>query len=216
MSTALAVGLAARGGAADGARTDTGVTADGAADRSLPAPAVGLLGLGRVGAGLVAVASGAEHLRHAGGAAWGVTLVTLGVVVGVRGLLGVRRRRTPGPREAALLGGAGAAWAAVATSGAMPGGVPHVADGADAALVALLLGSAAVAAAGVRSGRPASRGRPVLRLAGWAGGAVVVAAITAGGLASTEAGRHAVPHGDHGLQTRPPVSDVPASGHPGH
>lgn len=201
------------------------------APREAPAPALppahlGLLGLGGAGAGLVAVALGADHLRH-GGVAVAVALVALGAVVGGHGLLRLRTHRPASRREAVAPAIAGAAWAALAASGAVPAadGVAVGRPAADAALVALLLLLAVTAAAGARTpvALPADAAprhvarHPVARLAGWAGGAVLVAAITATGLAATEAGRHAVDHGGHTTPAGGAGPDVlRSSSHAGH
>nr|WP_297423717.1 hypothetical protein [uncultured Actinotalea sp.] len=203
------------------------------------APAhLGLLGLGSAGAGLVAVALGAGHLRHADGASWGALLVALGAAVGAYGLQRLRRPRPVTRAEAVVPALVGAAWAAVATSGRVPtDGVPGSGAGADAALVALLLLLAGAAAVGVRAGRrgpteaartgprPSARAWSV-RLAGWAAGALLVAALTASGLTATEAGDHAVDHGGHGTPAQdagtgvgtglPPRVPGPPSGHGDH
>lgn len=196
---------------------------------TLPPAHLGLLGLGGAGAGLVAVALGADHLRH-GGVAVAVALVTLGAVVGGHGLLRLRTHRPAGRREAVASAVAGATWATLTASGAVPAadGVAVGRPAADAALVALLLLLAVTAAAGARTpvapvALPADAAprrvarHPVARLVAWASGAVLVAAITATGLAATEAGRHAVDHGGHTTPAGGAVPDVLRStGHADH
>lgn len=202
---------------------------------TVPPAHLALLGLGAVGAALVGIALGAQHLRHDGGSVLGAPLVSLGAAVGLRGLLRLHRRDPASRREAVALAVAGAAWAAAATAGPVPvaGGAPAGATTADAALVALLLLAAGAAAAAVRvgahgapTGRPAARLphprgatrglRPTAGLVGWAASALLVASLTATGLAATEAGRHAVDHGTH--STAPgstPRGAVPGT-HSGH
>lgn len=203
-----------------------------------PPAHLALLGLGAVGAALVGIALGAEHLRHDGGAVLGVPLVALGAAVGLRGLLRLRRRDPASRREAVALAIVGAVWATATTAGPLTGddGAPPARTAADAALVALLLLTAGATAAAVRAGaspwvapagdsaarRPHAAGVPPVlrgtaRLAGWAASALVVATLTATGLAGTEAGRHAVDHGSHA--TTPgstPPGAVPPGGHTGH
>ncbi|WP_034223477.1 hypothetical protein, partial [Actinotalea ferrariae] len=79
----------------DAVRRGPGLQATGRGP-GLPHVAVGVLALARAGAGLVAVALGAEHLRHPDGLAWGAGLAAAGFAVGLHGLLDLRRRRAAG------------------------------------------------------------------------------------------------------------------------
>jgi hypothetical protein len=206
---------------------------------SLAPTHVALAGLGAVGAGLVAVALGAEHLRRGGGAVPGVLLLALGAAVGMRAVVRMRRRGTTGRGEAVALAVAGAAWVGATTAGLVrtDDGVPAAATAADAALVALLLLAAGAAAAATRGragrdrridvsarrgtaqrrgGAPATL-RAAAGAAGWTGTAVLVATLTATGLAGTDAGRHAVDHGGHGVPAGTvPTAPLPPGGHSGH
>lgn len=161
--------------------------------------------LGTLGLGLLACGIGAGHLAHH--LAVGVALTALGLVA-LGGSLSTLRGPVRAPRAtvAALL----VIGPAVLLTAPLTGTQPSTAEGA--ALV-LALGSAILLALGEHAAAtPAPRRRRTLGPLGQAGvlasGALLVAVVTVPGLAATEAGAHAVPHGSHGL----PAEEH----HPGH
>lgn len=159
--------------------------------------------LGALGFGLVANGLGAGHLEHH--PAVGVALAATGLAAVGWAVLALRGP-APAPRAAvvALL----VAGPAALVSAPLTGTVTTAAEGA--ALV-LALGSAILLALGTRAagapGRPRRLGGPG-QAAVLAVGALLVALVTVPGLAATEAGAHAVPHGSHGLPA--------GTGHAGH
>jgi len=159
--------------------------------------------LSTLGLGLLACGTGAGHLTHH--PAVGVALTGLGLVA-----LGWSLSTLRGPVRAprASVGALLVAGPAVLLTAPLTGARPTAAEGA--ALV-LALGAAILLALGERTATgPAPRRAPgPLAQAGvLAAGALLVALVTVPGLAATEAGAHAVPHGSHGL----PAEEH----HPGH
>jgi hypothetical protein len=159
--------------------------------------------LGALGFGLVASGTGAGHLEHH--LAVGVALAAAGIAAIGWAVLALRGP-APAPRAAvaALL----VTGPATLLSAPLTGTATTAAEGA--ALV-LALGAAILLALGRRAaGAPGRLHR--LGGAGQAGvlalGALLVALVTVPGLAATEAGAHAIPHGSHGLPAQP--------GHAGH
>ncbi|MGR0318632.1 hypothetical protein [Agromyces sp. ZXT2-3] len=183
-------------------------------------PMLAALGGGLVGTALAAGAGGAPQ----------VVLAGLGVAALGWGVLSLRSGRPLAPRTvlaasvaALLLAGAAVASGSVAD---VPG-LPLATACAFLAAVALSVAPAARHGRAVPAqpeasvvdrtpaGRPAhARPSPAAEarrsLAGLAIGAVLVSALATPALAATEAGRSAVPHGEHG--THP----VDAPGGPGH
>ncbi|MFC9917161.1 hypothetical protein [Agromyces binzhouensis] len=173
--------------------------------------------LAGIGGGLVLTA-----LAAGAGGAPQAALAGLGVAALGWGVLSLRASRPLAPRAVLatsvasfLAGGAAVASGALAD---VPG-LPLAAAGVFLAVVAL---SVARAARGGRADRrepeasaarttPAARaatGSESLRsLAGLAIGAVLVSALATPALAATEAGRSAVPHGEHGTRTGEAPSD---------
>lgn len=187
----------------------------------LPASTLGWAALPVAGAGLVEIALGAEHLRLS--AVWGVALVALGALQIGWSLRALAATEPPLARTVVLvLPGLAVGWLALVVLGLPPDdGSPGGLTAADAAVSGLqLLGAAALAvlvrggdrAAEVAARRTSGR-RTAVGLVGWAAAALVASAITTPGLASTDAGEHAVPHGGHGSQVE--VADE-AAGHDGH
>lgn len=161
--------------------------------------------LGALGFGLVASGTGAGHLEHH--PAVGVALAATGIAAIGWAVLALRGP-APAPRAAvaALL----VTGPATLLSAPLTGTATTAAEGA--ALV-LALGAAILLALGRRAAAPDRPGGPHrLGGAGQAGvlalGALLVALVTVPGLAATEAGAHAVPHGSHGLPAE--------TGHSGH
>lgn len=161
--------------------------------------------LGTLGLGLLACGIGAGHLAHH--LAVGVALTVLGLVALGWSLIALR-----GPARAprAAVGTLLVAGPAVLLTAPLTGTQPSAAEGA--ALV-LALGSAILLALGERAAAtPAPRPRRTPGALGQVGvlasGALLVALVTVPGLAATEAGAHAVPHGSHGLPAE--------QHHPGH
>jgi hypothetical protein len=159
--------------------------------------------LGALGFGLVANGIGAGHLEHH--LAVGVALAAVGLVAGGWALLALRGP-APAPRVAVaalLVAGPVALLSSPLTGTAT--------TAAEAAALVLALGSAILLALGARAAGAPGRRRP-LGGRGQAGvlaaGALLVALVTVPGLAATEAGAHAVPHGSHGLPAE--------TGHAGH
>lgn len=160
--------------------------------------------LGALGLGLVACGIGAGHLAHH--LAVGIALAAIGLVAVGWGVLALRG---PAPAPRAAAGAALATGPAVLLSAPLTATATTAAEGA--ALV-LALGVGILLAVGQRS---AADPRPHRRAPGGAGqagtlaaGALLVALVTVPGLAATEAGAHAVPHGSHGLPAE--------TGHAGH
>lgn len=187
----------------------------------LPASTLGWAALPVAGAGLVDIALGAEHLRHS--PVWGVALVALGALQIGWSLRALAATTPPAARTVALvLPVLAAGWLAVVVLGLGPDdGSAGGLSAADAAVAGLqLLGAAALAVlvrhgdrTAVAGGRPASGRRTAVGLVGWAAAALVASAITTPGLAATEAGVHAVPHGAHGSPVEVPGE---GAGHDGH
>ncbi|MDC7120746.1 hypothetical protein OMK64_04260 [Cellulomonas fimi] len=161
-----------------------------------------------LGVGLVLVALGAEHLRHAPVVA--VAAVALGVAELVWACAALRGP-VPLPRAALavlLVGGAG--WLVVQPATGEPLG--H----ADVAVAGLQVAAALLVAGGLRLGRDDGAGRrapagPLAQLVALVVGAGLVAVVTVPALAATDAGAHAQPHGSHGLPGLPGLG-----GHAGH
>jgi hypothetical protein len=180
--------------------------------RVVPAPvaegALALTGrtwaaLGALGFGLVASGIGAGHLEHH--LAVGVALAVTGLSAVGWAVLALR-----GPAPSPRVAGAGllVAGPAALVSSPLTG---TATTAAEAAALVLALGAAILLALGTRAaGAPGRQHR--LGGAGQAGvlalGALLVALVTVPGLAATEAGAHAVPHGSHGLPAE--------TGHAGH
>lgn len=160
--------------------------------------------LGALGLGLVACGTGAGHLAH--DLAVGAALTALGLTALGWGVVALRGP-TPAPRAAA--GAALAAGPAVLLSAPLTG---TATTAAEAAALVLALATAILLALGVRAAGTAGPHRRAPGGPAQAGvlaaGALLVALVTVPGLAATEAGAHAVPHGSHGLPAE--------SGHAGH
>jgi hypothetical protein len=140
-----------------------------------------------LGLGLLAAALGAEHV--AAHPLVGVPLVALAAAALTWSVLALR-----GP----VPGVAGTVAALLVTGPAvllspLPAGL------AEAAGATLALGAAITLALGVRLGHARHAPRPWGQLGALALAALLVATITVPGLAATEAGARAVPHGSHGL-----------------
>ncbi|WP_282946179.1 hypothetical protein [Cellulomonas endometrii] len=160
-------------------------------------------GLGALGLGLVTEGVAAGHLaRHPGA---GVALAAVGLAV-----LGwaVAALRGPVRGPAAAVGALLLVGPAVLLAAPLTQTRPTAAE---AAALALGLGTAIALALGRRAAT-APGPRRALGPRGQAGvlaaGALLVALVTVPGLAATEAGAHAVPHGSHGLPAE--------QGHAGH
>lgn len=160
--------------------------------------------LGTLGLGLLACGIGAGHLAHH--LAVGVALTVLGLIA-LGGSLSTLRGPVRVPR--ATVAGLLVAGPAVLLTAPLTGTQPSAAEGS--ALV-LALGAAILLALGEHAAAtPAPRPRtlgPLGQAGVLASGALLVALVTVPGLAATEAGAHAVPHGSHGL----PAEEH----HPGH
>lgn len=162
--------------------------------------------LGALGFGLVASGTGAGHLEHH--PAVGVALAAAGIAAIGWAVLALRG---PAPVPRAVVAALLVAGPATLLSAPLTGTATSAAEGA--ALV-LALGAAILLALGRRAAAAPDRPDRLHRLggAGQAGvlalGALLVALVTVPGLAATEAGAHAVPHGSHGLPAEP--------GHSGH
>lgn len=161
-----------------------------------------------LGAGLVLVALGAEHVRHAPVVAVAALVLGLAQLAWACAAL---RGAVPLPRTAlaALLAG-GAGWLVVQPTTGEPLG--H----ADAAVAGLQVAAALLVAGGLRLGRDgdAARRAPagaLVQLLALVVGAGLVAVVTVPALAATDAGAHAQPHGSHGLPDLPGLG-----GHAGH
>ncbi|QHT56632.1 hypothetical protein GXP71_11415 [Cellulomonas sp. H30R-01] len=161
-----------------------------------------------LGAGLVLVALGAEHMGHAPVVAVAAVVLGLAQLVWACAAL---RGPVPLPRAALavlLVGGAG--WLVVQPATGEPLG--H----ADVAVAGLQVGAALLVAGGLRLARDggARRRAPagaLVQLVALVVGAGLVAAVTVPALAATDAGAHAQPHGSHGLPGLPGLG-----GHAGH
>ncbi|ACQ81403.1 hypothetical protein Bcav_3159 [Beutenbergia cavernae DSM 12333] len=170
------------------------------------APAmVGWQALSALGAGLVAFACGAE-LASSSAMLAAVATLALGAGAVCSALATLATGRVVRPRTVAgLAAGSAAVWAAAyaLAPGALLVLVPSATlpGSDDAAAIALLLLTAWCSARSVRhvprGARPAGGPRT---LAALTIGALLVAAVTTAGLAATDAGELAVPHGhtDHG------------------
>ncbi|MBW0255524.1 hypothetical protein, partial [Cellulomonas sp. PS-H5] len=160
--------------------------------------------LAALGLGLVACGVGAGHLEHH---------LPVGVVLSALGLVaigwGVLALRGPAPVPRAAAGVALASGPAVLLSSPLTGTATTAAEAAALVLglavgILLALGQRAGTAPGVRRRAPGGAGQAGTLAAG----ALLVALVTVPGLAATEAGAHAVPHGSHGLPAE--------TGHAGH
>ncbi|GIG35371.1 hypothetical protein [Cellulomonas pakistanensis] len=176
--------------------------ADADAEGALQALARQWAALGALGLGLVASGVGAGHLAHH--LAVGVALAALGLTALAWGVLALRG---PAPVPRAAVGVALAAGPAVLLSAPLTASATTAAEAAALVLalaVGILLALGQRAAAGPRRRAPGGAGQAgTLAL-----GALLVALVTVPGLAATEAGAHAVPHGSHGLPAE--------TGHAGH
>lgn len=196
-------GRARPAGGTRGVPVADATAADTAAEGALALTGRTWSALGALGFGLVANGLGAGHLAHH--LAAGVALAATGLAAVGWAVLALRG---PAPAQRAAVVGLLAAGPAALASAPLTGTATTAAEGA--ALV-LALGSAILLALGTRAagapGRPHRLGGPgqaaVLTV-----GALLVALVTVPGLAATEAGAHAVPHGSHGLPAE--------TGHAGH
>lgn len=171
------------------------------------------------GAGLVELGLAAGH--RTAHPVWGAVLTTLGLGQVAWALLCLARARAvaAGPTAFALVASA-AAWSVAVAQGLVPDATAatRALTPADASLVTLQLVGALTLAALVRRERAGaavtarSTAHPRWSLVGWAFGAVFAAALTTPGLAATEAGAQAVPHGTHGAG--PSGRPEPGSGLP--
>ncbi|WP_431837495.1 hypothetical protein [Cellulomonas sp. Y8] len=198
-------GLLAAGGAA-AAGTDTAAVADtgSSGEGALQAMTRQWASLAALGLGLVACGVGAGHLEHH--LPVGVALSTLGLVAIGWGVLALRG---PAPVPRAAAGVALASGPAVLLSSPLTGTATTTAEAAALVLglavgILLALGQRAGTAPGARRRAPGGAGQAGTLAAG----ALLVALVTVPGLAATEAGAHAVPHGSHGLPAE--------TGHAGH
>jgi hypothetical protein len=155
----------------------------GGARRGAPTAVLGL--------GLIAAALGAEHL--AAHPLVGVPLVALAAASLAWAGLALRGPVPGVPAAVAVLTVAGPA---VLLSPVPIGAVPGLAE---AAAATLALGAAITLALGARLGTARRGPRPWGQIGSLALAALLVAVVTVPGLAATEAGAHAVPHGSHGL-----------------
>jgi hypothetical protein len=160
--------------------------------------------LAALGLGLVACGVGAGHLEHH--LPVGVALAALGLVTLGWGVLALRG---PAPAPRAAAGVALAAGPAVLLSAPLTG---IATTAAEAAALVLALAVGVLLGLGLRAAGAPGPHRRAPGGAGQAGtlaaGALLVALVTVPGLAATEAGTHAVPHGSHGLPAE--------TGHAGH
>jgi hypothetical protein len=160
--------------------------------------------LAALGLGLVACGVGAGHLEHH--LPVGVALAAFGLVAIGWGVLALRG---PAPVPRAAAGVALASGPAVLLSAPLTGTATTAAEGAALVLalavgILLALGLRAAGSPGPRRRAPSGAGQAGTLAAG----ALLVALVTVPGLAATEAGAHAVPHGSHGLPAE--------TGHAGH
>ena len=169
--------------------------------------------LGAFGAGLVLAALGAG----AGGAPQ-VVLAGLGVAALGWGVLSLRADRMLAPRAVLVVG----VVALVAGGGAVASGaMAEVAGLPLAAASAFIAWIALAAALAVRARRVderatrATHGTADARrtLVGLAVGALLVSALATPALAATEAGRLAVPHGEHGTAPSDDIRPDPGHAH---
>ena len=185
-----------------------------------PSSALGWAAFAVAGGGLVACALGEERWQQAPG--WAVTLAVVGLAeVGwALASLAAQRALLPRPTVAALLA-TGAAWPVAIAQDVAPGSAGTV-TGTSGALtsadVVLTLrhhvgaaGVAALARGRGRAARPKGAGRTVLA---WAVPAVTTAALVTPGLAATQAGALAQPHGVHGVPAHPSEPGTPEVGPP--
>lgn len=187
-----------------------------------PSSALGWAGFAVAGGGLVACALGSERWEQAPGWAVALALVGLAEVGWALASLATQRALLPRPTVAALLA-TGAAWPVAIAQDVAPGAAGSVSPtsgaltSADVVLTVLhLVGAAGVAAlarsrGGGRAARPKGAGRTVLA---WAVPAVATAALVTPGLAATQAGALAQPHGVHGVPVHPPGPGTPEVGTP--
>ncbi len=165
-----------------------------------------------LGAALIALAVGAAPSTLAAAPWLAVPLVAAGGAQALVAVLALRGAPLDGrprmPRAAALVPLAlptvawiGALMAAPAAATLLPLG-PMLAETALALAAAVLL-------AGHRRARPAEP-RPLPALLSLTASAAVVAVIATAALAGTEAGRFAVPHGEHGAHSDTSRDDAPA------
>ena len=184
-----------------------------------PSSALGWAGFAVAGGGLVACALGSERWEQAPGWAVALALVGLAEVGWALASLATRRALLPRPTLAALLA-TGATWPVAIAQDVAPGAAGTVSasgalTGADVALTLLhLVGAAGVAALArgrARATRPKGAGRTVLA---WAVPALATAALVTPGLAATQAGALAQPHGVHGVPVHPPGPGSPEVGTP--
>jgi drug/metabolite transporter (DMT)-like permease len=173
-----------------------------AAEGALQALARQWSSLAALGLGLVACGVGAGHLEHH--LPVGIALAAFGLVAIGWGVLALRG---PAPAPRAAAGVALVSGPAVLLSAPLTG---TATTAAEAAGLVLGLAAGVLLALGLRASRAPGRRAP--GGAGQAGtlaaGALLVALVTVPGLAATEAGAHAVPHGSHGLPAE--------TGHAGH
>lgn len=159
--------------------------------------------LGALGFGLVACGIGAGHLEHH--LVVGIALAVVGLAA-VGWSLPALRGPAPVPRiavAALLVAGPAALLSSPATA--------TVTTAAEGAALVLALGSAILLALGTRAASAPGRRRALGgrgQVGVLAAGALLVALVTVPGLAATDAGAHAVPHGSHGLPAE--------TGHGGH
>ncbi|MEI5584602.1 MULTISPECIES: hypothetical protein [unclassified Agromyces] len=158
-------------------------------------PMLGALGAGLVLAALAAGAGGAMRVVLAGlGVAalgWAGLSLRAGRPVAARTVLGIAT-------GALLAGGAAVAAGAMAGVAAAPLAAASVFIGAVASSAALDLRRRRAARAAAPAAPAAGETHPRLALAGLALGAALVSAIATPALAATDAGKLAVPHGEHG------------------
>lgn len=155
-------------------------------------------GCAALGTALLLVGLGSEHLR-AGHAAVAALLLTLAVGAAVAAVAALRGGGRPLRRAAVVLSGAGAAGvlAGLLTQRFGVTELTAVALGTTGAVLLAWSGHGVTTDPPSAEGDGASPPRGVARLALLALGAVAVSAAVGNGLAATEAGEHAVPHGLH-------------------
>jgi hypothetical protein len=152
--------------------------------------------LAALGLGLVAAGLGAGHLAAhptpVGRLVGGALVALAGVALGW-GVLALRGP-VPGPRVAVglLLALSPAVLLSPVPTGTPPGP-------AEAVALLLAVAAAAVLAVGLRLGTTDRRPTVLGQVGSLALAALLVAVVTVPGLAATDAGAHAVPHGSHGL-----------------
>ena len=177
---------------------------DGGAEGALQALTRQWSALAALGLGLVDCGIAAGHLEHH--LPVGVGLAALGLVTIGWGVLALRG---PAPAPRAAAGVALAAGPAVLLSAPLTG---TATTAAEATALALALAVGILLGLGLRAAGDPAPHRRAPGGAGQAGtfavGALLVALVTVPGLAATDAGAHAVPHGSHGLPAE--------TGHAGH